>query len=315
MFAKSGIFKWTLFKRITELEDPDAIIKVDPIFEPAWKLVCNDDARRTALKQHDLDMTTTRKLQSVTCSNISCGAAFYLPVGTTSVGVVCNNCKSDRPRRGSVLNTAAAAGSKKAAADAALALKTKAAVYYAPKPYEFDETHLLPNDDRNPTGVATTIGAVVLFLNPNPQICRITGLNAVPRLKQEMNSGGMYSPGAIVDGNYLLGPMKIVAGESVDTSDLRHLPPKVFDAAGTAWLVGFTTKTSDKSPKPLFIEWRQGRACGLTHLKDPSAMSWVKNSKAAMAWNDFETSSAFDSTDEALIISLLTVDSGILKGI
>jgi hypothetical protein len=214
--------------------DDDAVIMVDPLLEPAWKLACSDVDRRAALEKHHLDMTTTRRLQPQTCSNPSCNAAFFLPVGTYTDPVVCNLCKktgaagaSRSSGRNSVLNTTVASESKQAAANAASELKEKSKEYFAPKPYELNFTHLPASDDKNPIGVATSISALLLFINRCPGVRKLTGLNGIQFLSQDMNSGGMYSPGVIVDGSPMLGPMKIAAGNGVDTSDLRHLPQKV----------------------------------------------------------------------------------------
>lgn len=321
LMLSPSAYTWTLFERVTEHDD-DADIMVDPLLETAWKLVCSDGDRRAALEKHHLAMTTRRELEQRTCMNLSCNATFFLPVGTATDPVVCNQCKktsttggSRSSGRNSVLNTTAASGSKQAAANKASAVKEKSTEYFSPRPHELNSTHLTASDEKNPIGVATSISASLLFISPSPGVLKLLGLTVIPLLKQEMNAGGMYSPGVIVDGSPMLGPMKIVSFDGVDINELRHLPSKVFDNGGTATLVGFITKASDKTPKPLFIEYRDGKVCGLTHLKDPAASKWLKNTQLSMAWNNTVTSSAFDHTEEALMISLLTVDTNILKGL
>jgi hypothetical protein len=83
-------------------------------------------------------------------------------------------------------------------------------------------------------------------------------------------------------------------------------------------MVGFVTKASDKMPKPVFIEYSsdgKGKVVGLTFLKDSAASKLFKNTQTSEGWNNTVSSSVFDHTDEALMISLLTADTNILKGL
>jgi len=108
--------------------------------------------------------------------------------------------------------------------------------------------------------------------------------------------------------------MKITVEANTDVSNLRDLPRKVFNAAGVATLVGFRTKTMDKVPMPIFIEYRDDKARGLTVLGDPNVSKWVENTKKAMSWQYAKTSTDFIPAEIATMISLVTVDTGVLIG-
>ena len=65
---------------------------------------------------------------------------------------------------------------------------------------------------------------------------------------------------------------------------------------------------------PIFIEYFDGKARGLTVLGDPAATKWLENTQKASAWDYSTTSTTFDVAEMATIVALLTTDTGILQG-
>jgi hypothetical protein len=133
-------------------------------------------------------------------------------------------------------------------------------------------------------------------------------------LKQLDVSRGQYSHGVIVNNIPILGPMKIIAPPNIDLTNIRALPEKVFDGNGVATVVGFLTNTRDRRPLTLFIEYRDGKVAGLCVLRDPGAPVLLKNVQESGLYKNFTSSGSFTETEVAVIISLLTNDSGVLTG-
>ena len=315
MLAATGTYTWTLFKRETELP-ADAVSKIDPLFERAWDLAGDSEARKAALAAHVAAIKPgERDTKEVTCQ--VCSTSFYVPATMEAGAITCNDCVKTSSSGGNATSDKVNKKAKSRAVNsAALKEKDNTEAYFAPKPYEVDVTHLRPIDERNVIGVATSIAAHMLFLNPRPTKSRCTGTQQLAALKQNKgsHSTGVFSHGAIVHGYAMLGPMKIIAEAGTDVANLRDLPRKVFDENQVATLVGFRTKTADKSPMPMFIEYFDGKARGLTVLGDPAATKWLENTQKASAWDYSTTSTTFDVAEIATIIALVTTDTGILQG-
>ena len=317
MLAATGTYTWTLFKRETVLP-ADAVSKVDPLFDRAWDLAGDSEARKAALAAHVAAIKPgERETKAVTCR--TCSTSFFVPATMEAEAITCKDCAKTSSSGG---NTTSDDGKKKAKSvsravnSAALKVKDNTEAYFAPKPYEVDVTHLRPSDERNVIGVAASIAAHMLFLNPRPTKSKCTGTQQLAALKQGKgsHSTGVFSHGAIVNGYAMLGPMKIIAEAGTDVANLRDLPRKVFDEKQVATLVGFRTKATEKSPMPIFIEYFDGKARGLTVLGDPAATKWLENTQKASAWDYSTTSTTFDVAEMATIVALLTTDTGILQG-
>jgi hypothetical protein len=191
--------------------------------------------------------------------------------------------------------------------------KENVKAFFAPQPFQLHRTHLFPEDSRNVIGVASSIAAQVVFLHH--KACTTHCMRLLASLKQPDAQTGYYSHGVIVNGLPILGPMKIIAPPDTDKSNIRALPEKVFDANGVATLVGFRTKTRDRQPMPLFIEYNDTNAViGLTVLRDPAASVFLKNVQESGLYKNFTSTGEITETEVAVIISLLTTDTGVLTG-